>query len=100
MADGTYSPLFINKSMRIPFGVWLDAEAHDTKGFAFRPGWHCTLSPHAPHLSLEPKNCRPRVWVEVEVKNYETYDRPESQGGSWVLAQQIKFIREYENLTP
>ena len=94
MADGSYSPLFINKRMRIPFGEWIEAGDHPTKGFAHRPGWHCTLTPHAPHLSMNPKACRPRVWVEVEVKDYEVYDRPESQGGSWVLANKVKFIRE------
>ena len=66
---------------------WLDAEAHERKGFAFRPGWHCCLKPEAPHLSE-----KGRVWVKVEVEEYETYPRPESQGGSWVLAKRIKFL--------
>jgi hypothetical protein len=83
------SPLFINKKSRIPIGVWLDAEEHPTKGFAVRKGWHCTLKPVAPHLST--KN---RVWVEVEVENTELYKRPESQGGTWVLAQRMMVIRE------
>ena len=89
MKDGKLSPLFINKKSRIPLGEWLDAEAHPTKGFAFRKGWHCTLEPVAPHLSD-----KGRVWVEVEVENVELYDRPESQGGTWVLAQRMKIIKE------
>lgn len=88
MKDGTLAPLFINKKSRIPIGVWLEAEAHQTKGFAFRPGWHCTLEKNAPHLSE-----KGRVWVEVEVDNYQTYDRPESQGGTWVLANKMKVLR-------
>lgn len=51
MKDGLLATLFINKTMRIPFGVWLDAENHPTKGFTTRQGWHCTLIKSAPHLS-------------------------------------------------
>lgn len=89
LKDGSLSPLFINKKSRIPIGVWLDAEFHPTNGYSERMGWHCTLEPIAPHLST--KN---RVWVEVEVEDFEFYDRPESQGGTWVLAQRMKVIRE------
>jgi len=89
MKDGSYSPLFINKKSRIPVGVWLESESHPTKGYARRPGWHCTIQPVAPHLST--KN---RVWVEVEVEDYELYNRPESQGGTWVLARRMKVIGE------
>ena len=90
MKDGSLSPLFINKKSRMPKGVWLTAELHPKKGFAVRKGWHCTLEKNAPHLSK--KN---RVWVEVEVNNYELYDRPESQGGTWVLAQEMKIVQEF-----
>lgn len=89
MKDGTLSPLFINKKSRIPIGEWLIAEPHPTKGFAYRVGWHCTLKPIAPHLST-----KDRVWIEVEIEDCETYQRPESQGGTWVLAQKMKVIRE------
>lgn len=89
MKDGTLAPLFINKRLRFDFNKWLKAESHPTKGFAFRKGFHCTLKPLAPHLS--PKG---RVWVEVEVDDYEKYNRPESQGGTWVLAQKMKVLRE------
>lgn len=88
MQDGSLAPLFINKRMRIPIGVWLDAENHPTKGYTTRKGWHCTLKTEAPHLSK--KN---RVWVELEIQDYEYYDRPESQGGTWVLAQRIKVCK-------
>ena len=67
----------------------MEAELHERKGFAVRKGWHCTLEKNAPHLSE--KN---RIWVEVEVEDYELYDRPESQGGTWVLAQKMKIVRE------
>lgn len=89
LADGSLSPLFINKKSRIPVGVWLEAEEHPTKGFAVRKGWHCTVQPSAPHLST-----RGRVWVQVEVEQYELYTRPASQGGTWVLAQRMKIIKE------
>lgn len=89
MKDGSLSPLFINQKSRIPIGVWLDAELHPKKGFAVRKGWHCTIKPNAPHLST--KN---RVWVSVEIDDFEYYNRPESQGGTWVLAQKMKIIEE------
>jgi hypothetical protein len=91
LKDGSLSPLFINKKSRIPIGIWLDAEEHQTKGFALRKGWHCTLEPIAPHLS---KNNR--VWVKVEIEDTELYNRPKSQGGVWVLAQRMKVICEID----
>lgn len=95
MKDGSLSPLFINKSSRMPVGVWMEAEAHPTKGFATRQGWHCTLKPYAPHLSVggEGKG-KDRVWVEIEVQDTKMYYRPESQGSTWVLAQRMRIIKE------
>lgn len=89
LKDGSIAPLFINKKSRIPVGKWLNAESHPTKGFSYRKGWHCTLEPKAPHLST--KN---RVWVEVEVDDFEKYNRPVNQGGTWLLAQKMKIIKE------
>ena len=87
--DGTLGPLFINARLRIPMGKWLMAESYPTKGFAYRPGWHCCFEMNAPHL----KKTSSRVWVECRVRDYITYDRPESQGGAWVLADHIKFVK-------
>lgn len=53
MKSGVMSPLFINKSFRIPFNEWLEAESHPTKGFKVRVYWHCTSEPNAPHLSTK-----------------------------------------------
>ena len=39
-------------------------------------------------------NGEQRVWVECEVEDFESYNRPESQGGSWILAQKMKIERE------
>lgn len=88
MKDGSLAPLFINKRQRVPVGRWVDAEDHPTKGFARRPGWHCCLKPEAPHLSL-----KGRVWCEVEIENFRYFERPEAQGGKWVLANKMKVIR-------
>jgi hypothetical protein len=88
-ADGTIGPLFINARMRVPVGVWLPAEDHPTPGYAHRPGWHCTLAPFAPHLSE-----RGRVWFEVQVRHYRKFNRPQSQGGTWVLAEEIRLVRQ------
>ena len=90
--DGTLGPLFINASQRIPTGVWLEAEDHPTKGFAHRPGWHCTPEPHAPHLTMKPKHGSERVWCIVELSGVEQYSRPKGQGGTWLLARKMKVI--------
>jgi hypothetical protein len=90
--DGSLGPLFINARQRVPMGVWLEAEDHPTKGFAHRPGWHATLKPVAPHLAKEPKSGPERVWCKVELEDVVTYDRPESQGGTWVLAKHLKVL--------
>ena len=94
--DGTIGSLFINASYRIPIGVWMKAEDHRKNGFAHRPGWHCTLKPLAPHLSLNPKYGNPRVWAECEARDTTEFERPERQGGIWVLAQELKVIRLIE----
>ncbi len=87
LKDGQFAPLFINRRLRLPVGVWLEAEDHPTKGYAHRPGWHCTLSPTAPHLSLSR-----RVWLKVALKDFKYIDRPESQGGRWALANWMKVL--------
>ena len=86
--DGTIGPLFINRRLRVPIGKWIEAEDHPTKGYAHRPGWHCTNSPVAPHLSE-----RDRRWYLVEIEDYVDIIRPASQGGTWYLAERMKVIR-------
>jgi hypothetical protein len=87
--DGTLGPLFINRAQRIPFGVWLKAKPHRTPGYAFRPGWHATVRPVAPHLSL-----KGRVWCRVRLRGVTEYIRPKAQGGTWLLAKQMKIEAE------
>ena len=91
--DGTLGSLFINRKVIIPIDEWLEAEDHPTNGFAHRKGFHCTFTPHAPHLKEQLSNGEKRVWVECEVEDYHTYDRPESQGGRWILADRMKVIK-------
>lgn len=91
---GTLGPLFINRRQRIPIGEWLQAEAHRTKGYAFRPGWHVTKTPEAPHLSM-----KGRVWCEVQIEDYKELQRPVSQGGCWFIAQRMKVLREIPSQT-
>ena len=87
--DGSLGPLFINCRQRVPIGRWMPAEFHPRSGYAPRKGWHCTILPVAPHISK-----KGRVWCAVEVKNLEHYTRPVSQGGTWVLAQEMKILGE------
>lgn len=83
--DGSIGPLFINRKLQIQEDEWMPAESHPTKGYAFRPGWHATLTPVAPHLST-----KGREWREVELKGIKKFNRPESQGGTWLLAEWMK----------
>lgn len=91
--DGGVYPLFINRKEETRFGVPLKAECFPTKGFAVRTGWHCCFNPIAPHLKEELASGEKRVWVEVKVKDWESYNRPESQGGAWILAQMMEAVR-------
>ena len=90
--DGSIGSLFIERRARRPIGEWLISEDHQTKGFAHRPGFHCTAKPEAPHLSL-----KERKWYVVEIEDYEKIRRPESQGGIWYLAKRMKILEEYKN---
>lgn len=89
--DGIY-PLFITKSEAIPTGVWLKAGCFPTKGFAVREGWHATLAPVAPHLKMRLASGEERGWVRVLLRGVTYYSRPESQGGTWVTAQEMMVL--------
>lgn len=90
--DGKLYPLFINKTEATPMGIWMAAQCYPTKGFAVRCGWHCTLKPEAPHLKTELKSGEKRVWVKCEADQIKLYNRPESQGGTWALCQNLKLL--------
>ena len=87
LKSGEITPLFINKTKRLPLNEWMKAEEHETKGFKFRPYWHCTSEPKAPHLSI--KN---RAWYEIEMKDFTEMKRPKNQGGLWFLSNNIKIL--------
>jgi hypothetical protein len=87
--DGTIGSLFINRKRILTREAWLEAEAYPTKGFAFRPFWHCTSEPNAPHLSN-----KHRIWLPVEMEEYEVFPRPKLQGGIWYLAKRIKILND------
>lgn len=92
--NGTLGPLFINRRQVVPVGEWLQAEDHPTKGYAHRPGWHACYKPLAPHLKSGPDT--DRVWCLVGMEECTDYSRPESQGGSWVLARRLKVVAEVD----
>lgn len=103
--DGKCYPLFIDKNNPFRFGEWMKCEFHPTNGFAERSiddnkkigGWHCCFAPVAPHIADKLANGEQRVWIECEAKGrMKKYDRPESQGGQWLLAEYIKPLRIIE----
>ncbi len=87
MKDGSIAPLFINKRLRLEPGKWYEAECIPTKGFAVRKGFHTTANPIAPHLGK-----KGRVWKQVEIEDYTILQRPETQGGTWYLANRMRII--------
>ena len=87
--DGTYGPLFINRKQRLVADLWYAAEEHPTKGYAYRPGWHCCHSKSAPHLSE-----KKRVWCEVDINDFTEHVRPTSQGGVWYTANWLRIVKE------
>lgn len=89
--NGSIGSLYINARAELPIGEWLEAEEHHKKGFAFRPGWHTTQKPHAPHIKMDG-----REWWEVEIKDFYEFKRPKSQGGVWYISNKIKIIRKVQ----
>lgn len=53
LKSGDITSLFINKTERLEKNKWLQAKPYPTDGYKFRPYWHCTEKPQAPHLSLK-----------------------------------------------
>ena len=83
-SDGEIFPLFIDKNTPVPFGEWVPAEFHPTKGFATRGGWHIGADvPDAPWLKsydgtdtgyYKPRwKSGKRVWCVVEYNNHHDY---------------------------
>ena len=105
LKDGNAYPLFIDKKKPFKFGSWMKAGFHPTKGFAPRSlgkdangeeigGWHCCYKPEAPHIADQLKSGETRVWMVCEAKGKsQKYDRPESQGGAWLLVEYLKPLR-------
>ena len=57
-------------------------------------GWHCCFKPEAPHIADQLKSGEIRVWMVCEAKGRsQKYDRPESQGGAWLLVEYLKPLR-------
>lgn len=86
--NGDITPLFINRKLVLETGIWYEAEAHPTKGYALHPGWHTALD-IAPHLST-----KGRVWKKVEIEDYYEFKRPNSQGGVWLIAKRLKVLED------
>lgn len=87
LKSGEITSLFINKKERLEKNKWLEAKSYPTNGYKVRPYWHCTEKPEAPHLSE-----KDRVWLRVEIEDYEVFERPEHQGGKWYLAKRMKIL--------
>lgn len=87
--NGSYGSIFIDKKKELKLDEWYDAELHETKGFLPRLGYHCLPTANVPHLST-----KGRVWLKVEIKDYEILNRPASQGGKWLIAKKIKLLNE------
>jgi hypothetical protein len=87
--DGTLGSLFFARRSVIPIGRWIDSYAITKPGYAFRPGWHCTAAPVAPHLYSKKEK---RVWGRVELQNATELWRPGVQGGLWYIADKMRVV--------
>ena len=87
LKNGEISSLFINKKQRIKMGEWMMSMCYPTKGFAVRPGFHVLQRPLAPHLGMEG-----RAWYKVEIDDVTLMERPEAQGGIWMLCGRMKVL--------
>tara|TARA_R110000796_G_C14508574_1_gene429646 strand:- start:47 stop:346 length:300 start_codon:yes stop_codon:yes gene_type:complete len=83
--DGSLGSLFVDAPRKLPLGEWMEAVNHKPRKLKERKGWHCLRSPHAPHLGM-----KGRVWVEVDVRDFTLISRPDSQGGAWILANEMR----------
>jgi hypothetical protein len=92
LKSGEITSLFINKKEKLPHDEWLEAKSYPTKGFAFRPYWHCTEKPYAPHLKMELANGEKRIWKKLLMEDFIENPRPDNQGGMWYLANKIKIL--------
>lgn len=88
-SKGEITSLFINKTEHLPINKWLMSKSYRTKGFKFRPGWHCLEKPNAPHLSL-----KRRAWYKIKIKNIKTLKKPKNQGDKWFLAKYMKILEK------
>jgi hypothetical protein len=90
--DGSLGPLFIGAKERIPVGEWVQFdEKLSRKGFATRPGIHAPTA-DAPHI--KPKVGEGRIEKKVLLRNWEILQRPQSQGGNWYIAGEMKVLPE------
>lgn len=94
--NGNLHPLFVFATETIPLGVWLVAKegVRTTDGkvksklgpLAFRPGWHLSDAPFAPHIGIKENGkvryMRPdTVWALCEVNDTNDYTPEAHQNG-------------------
>lgn len=83
--DGNLKPLFIEKNIAYPIGIWIKGEFVPTKGFAPRAGIHLGVLPSAIHLMDSNGNYKGRnkgwrrVWCEVEYDCTNDYNEEVSK---------------------
>lgn len=92
LKSGEITSLYCNKTRKLSYNVWMEAENHRVNGLAERVGWHCTEKPVAPHLKMVLKSGEVRVWKKVLIDNYTEIKRPTNQGCLWYLAKRIKIL--------
>ena len=94
LKSGEITSLYCNKTRRLSYNVWMEAENHKINGLAERPGWHCLIQPVAPHLKKVG-----RIWKLVEIENVQKFERPANQGGIWYLAQRMMILNDIVSVT-
>ena len=88
--DGSLGSLYCDTKAKYYLDKWYRSSPYYHPKLKFRPGFHATLKPYAPHIKIK-KN---RAWYKIDVEDYTFFDRPACQGGKWLVCKKMKILEE------
>lgn len=111
--DGNLYPLYVNAEIPTPIGVWLEAEYGEMTNngkvksklgeLAFRPGWHASSIPYAPHIGKKGESGKiefmsdDHVWCECECAsdiNYQPLVNENGRNKKGIIVQKNAYMKE------
>ena len=110
---GSIYPLFVNADKEVPIGEWIEAECGETndKGkvksklgsLCFRPGWHLSDIPYAPHIGRKGTSGEIEfinenyVWCECIYSDHINYQNIANENGrnkKGVIIPRMAYLKE------